>query len=46
LEPNYFESIHARLVANGGSDTSTEIAYGVGNAIYEGYSRWLETAWI
>ena len=34
LEPAYFESIHQRLVANGGSDSSTEIAYGVGNAIF------------
>lgn len=34
LDPDYFESIHQRLVANGGSDSSTEIAYGVGNAIF------------
>ncbi len=34
LEPEYFESIHSRLVRNGGSDSSTEIAHGVGNAIF------------
>lgn len=34
LEPAYFESIHQRLAANGGTDSSTEIAYGVGNAIF------------
>lgn len=34
LEPAYFESIHQRLIANGGNDSSTEIAYGVGNAIF------------
>ena len=34
LDPEYFESIHRRLIANGGSAEVTEIAYGVGNAIY------------
>jgi hypothetical protein len=45
LEPNYFESIHARLVANGGSDTSTEIAYGVGNAIYNSGLKFLDSTY-
>ncbi len=34
LEPDYFQSIHVRLAANGGSDSATEIAYGVGTAIF------------
>ena len=34
LEPDYFELIHQRLVENGGTNGSTEIAYGVGNAIF------------
>jgi hypothetical protein len=34
LEPDYFELIHQRLVENGGTDGSTEIAYRVGNAIF------------
>lgn len=42
LEPEYFESIHTRLIANGGSDSSTEIAYGVGNAIFNTGSNYLE----
>ncbi len=41
LEPDYFESIHRRLIANGGSDSATEIAYGVGNAIYNTGSDFL-----
>jgi hypothetical protein len=42
MEPEYFESIHTRLGANGGSDSSTEIAYGVGNAIFNTGSNHLE----
>lgn len=34
LDPDFYESIHTRLTRNGGSDSSTEIAYGVGNAIF------------
>lgn len=34
LEPDYFDDIERRLKANGGSDSSTAIACGVGNAIY------------
>lgn len=42
LEPDYFESIHQRLAAVGGSLTSTQIADGVGNAIYNSGSGSLE----
>ena len=42
LEPAYFKSIHARLVANGGSDTSTNIAFGVGNAIFNTGANYLQ----
>jgi len=42
LEPNYFESIHSRLIANGGSGTSTDIAFGVGNAIFNAGSNFLQ----
>jgi len=42
LEPGYFESIYSRLIANGGSGTSTEIAYGVGNAIFNTGSNYLQ----
>jgi hypothetical protein len=35
LWPDYYASIHERLVANGGSDSPDEIAYGVGNAIFK-----------
>lgn len=34
LDPDFYSSIHERLVANGGSDSANEIAYGVGNAIF------------
>ena len=42
LEPQFFESIHERLVANGGSDSSTEIAVGVGNAIFNTGMKFLQ----
>lgn len=42
LDPDYFESIHQRLIANGGSLSSTAIAAGVGNAIYNTGSSYLE----
>lgn len=42
LEPDFFESIHRRLVANGGSDSSTNIAFGVGNAIFNTGSNYLQ----
>lgn len=34
LDPDFYVSIHERLVANGGTDSAGEIAYGVGNAIF------------
>ena len=34
LYPGFFQDIHERLVANGGSDTEEEIGFGVGNAIF------------
>jgi hypothetical protein len=42
LEPDYFESIRQRLAAAGGSLTSTQIAAGVGNAVYNTGSSYLE----
>lgn len=42
LEPTYFDSIHSRLIANGGSLSSTTIAAGVSNAIYNTGSSFLE----
>lgn len=42
LDPEYFESIRQRLVAAGGSLTSTQIAAGVANAIYNTGSSYLE----
>ena len=42
LEPDFFESIHARLIANGGSDSSTDIAFGVSNAIFNTGSNYLQ----
>ena len=44
LEPDYFESIHRRLIANGGDLSSTTIAAGVGNAIYNVGGSYLEKA--
>jgi hypothetical protein len=45
LDPDYFESIHQRLIANGGSLNSTTISAGVGNAIYNTGSSYLEKAY-
>jgi hypothetical protein len=42
LDPDYFESIHRQLLANGGSLSSTTIAAGVGNAIYNAGLSYLE----
>jgi hypothetical protein len=41
LEPDYFEEIHERLRANGGSLTSTQIAESVANALYNTGSSYL-----
>lgn len=39
LYPEYFDSIHTRLIANGGSNSASEIAVGVANAIFNTAGR-------
>jgi hypothetical protein len=43
LWPDYYQSIHDRLVANGGTDSVGAIAFGVGNAIFSTGMRALIT---
>jgi hypothetical protein len=42
LYPNFYTSIHTRLVANGGSDSEAAIAAGVANALYNTAENLLE----
>lgn len=42
LDPDFFESIQSRLAANGGSESVDNIAFGVGNAIFNTGSKYLQ----